>query len=196
MIVGRLGCCVPDVHRLFSKRVMFFLMQGLLWWSWSLQRARAYDSRFVLLALEPLADEYLVEDQHAFVIFLVEWVFLPVLSTPCNFRWDGHDLWNRQYKFFTRLSGFERIFPSHLMEGSSWIYMRSWLMRVFSGVKLLNFPPGAIVLFRFDVLENLGTFYLTGSCLRLSMSFGRWIVLRLYGIFGIHVFLGFVYELG
>jgi hypothetical protein len=37
-------------------------------------------------------------------------------------------------------------------------------MGVFSGVKLLNFPLGTIVLFHSGVLENLGTFCLAGSC--------------------------------
>jgi hypothetical protein len=38
-------------------------------------------------------------------------------------------------------------------------------------VKLLNFTFGTVVLFLFGVSENLGTFYLVGSCLRSLMSF-------------------------
>jgi hypothetical protein len=44
-------------------------------------------------------------------------------------------------------------------------------MGVFNGVKLLNFPPGMVVLFRSGVSENLGTFCLIGSCLRSLTSF-------------------------
>ena len=49
--------------------------------------------------------------------------------------------------------------------------MRSLSIRVFKGVKLLNFPVGVVVLLRSGVSENFGTFCLAGSYLRSSVSF-------------------------
>jgi hypothetical protein len=49
--------------------------------------------------------------------------------------------------------------------------MRSLSIGVFRGVKLLNFPVGVVVLLHSGVSKNLGTFCLTGSCLRSSTSF-------------------------
>ena len=40
-------------------------------------------------------------------------------------RWPW-SLWKRQYRFFAQQFGFDRIFPGHRKEGSSWICMRGW----------------------------------------------------------------------
>jgi hypothetical protein len=80
-------------------------------------------------------------------------------------------LWNLQYKFLGRLLGSKRILPGHRREGSSCICMKSLSIGVFSSVKLPNFAVRVVVCLCSGVSENLGTFYLAGSCLRSSTSF-------------------------
>ena len=62
-------------------------------------------------------------------------------------------LWNLQYKFLGRLLGSEHILLGHRSERSSYICMRSLSIRVFRGVKLLNFTNGVVVRLRFGVLS-------------------------------------------
>ena len=53
-----------------------------------------------------------------------------------------------------------------------------------------------LLLWHLKELRNFLFDWFLLTIVNIFSSFGRWIVLGLYGIIGVHVFLGFVHELG
>ena len=114
--------------------------------------------------------------------------------------------WKRQYLFLDHLLGSLFNFPGNVRAPSSLIYIRTWSIRAFNGVKLVNLPLGGLRRLSSLLSLVLGFFcpwswhasssrslFLGFSSLASSASFAFMYLVALYSTFDM-VFKSFLYK--